>query len=84
MDNLKSPAAPVVIANEANRKDNGHQMGTYEFQKYGFTKLELASLVIAQGMLANSPDWSEKDTSINWVSINSVKYAKAVLEEANK
>jgi hypothetical protein len=75
MDNLISPAHPVVDSYET-----GGTMTTSN----GFTKLELAALMIAQGLLANSPDWSEKETSINWVSINSVKYAKAILEEANK
>jgi len=51
---------------------------------YRFAKLELAALMIAQGILANSPDWSESDKAINWVAINSVKYAKAILEQANK
>jgi len=46
--------------------------------------LEKAALMIAQGLVANSPDWGEKDIHFQWIAVNSVKYAKAVIEEANK
>lgn len=72
MDNLETSAYPIVDSTDKSSISPG------------FTKLELAALMIGQGLLANSPDWSEKETSINWVSINSVKYAKAIIEEANK
>lgn len=91
MDNLNELQKALLIGPKAV-DDYLANVGTGEFIRdvsvmgkgETFTKLEMASLMIAQGMLANSPDWSEKDTSINWVAVNSVKYAKAVLQEANK
>ena len=85
MENIKLPAYPHQSWEEVSTEMGDNQIAHFTSDnKAGFTKLELAALMIAQGMLANSPDWSEKDTSINWVGINSVKYAKAILEEANK
>jgi len=80
-DNLLQPAYPVSIAVDDK---NNSLVDSRDQCAAGFTKLEKASIMIAAGILANSPDWSEKDLSINWVAVNSVKYAKAVLEEANK
>lgn len=81
MENLKSPAYPVVVANESNNKDNAHQIGNYEFQEHGFTKLEKAALMIAAGYVAATPP----DNPINPESVAefSVRIAAAVLEEAN-
>lgn len=47
----------------------------------GFTKLELASLMIAQGILS-SPDGNQYGA--NSIATSSVEIAKAILEEANK
>lgn len=72
MDNLKLPAHPIIT--EAGQY-NGHA----DFD--GFTKLELASLMIAQGY-ASQPFYNEHG-SVN-IAQFSVDLAKAVLEEANK
>ena len=50
-----------------------------EGESFGFTKLEYASLLIAQGMCAETTD-----RGINFIATESIKIAKAVLEEANK
>jgi hypothetical protein len=71
MDNLKLPAHPTTIAN-ANE--------VYEIAGRGFTKLELASLMIAQGLCAD-PNVQQSVESIGAIAVS---IAKAVLEEANK
>lgn len=76
MNNLQLPAYPIT---EGDFKRFNGAIGEWT----GFTKLELASLMIAQGFAANSPDWSENEPSVKWIAINSVKYAKAIIEEAN-
>lgn len=72
MENLKSPAHPVI-----------NDEGSFEDRAvhYGFTKLELASLMIAQAYTANPSFVGNTDEYIAEIS---VKFAKAVLEEANK
>lgn len=82
MENIKLPAHPTQLT-DVTSPTQFHQISEMEVQAHGFTKLELASLMIAQGILANSPDWSEKEISINWIAENSVKYAKAILQAAN-
>jgi len=47
----------------------------------GFTKLELASLMIARGFLSADKEGNWKP---EWLATQSVEYAKAILEEANK
>lgn len=70
MDNLKSPAYP----HRSNSLEGGHT-------DPGFTKLEKAALMIAQGLLAgDTEERLNKDSIIKL----SVEYAKAVLEEANQ
>lgn len=71
MDNLKDPAYPQYIPNGGSGDD---------YAKGGFTKLELASLMICQGMLAMGP----KTLSIEETVKGSVNMAKMVLAEANK
>lgn len=70
-DNLKLPAYPTLFYNEVTGAANGHSAG--------FTKLELASLMIAQGICAETCDRGH-----TFIASESVKIAKAVLEEANK
>jgi len=68
MDNLKQPAFPYIEYDKAASCAPG------------FTKLEYASLLIAQGSVAGGFDPID---SITFAS-ECVKIAKAVLEEANK
>lgn len=67
MDNLTSPAYP-------------HQLS---LNSLGFTKLEIASLMIAQGMSAT---WIESANPSQYRHISevAVELAKAVLEQANQ
>lgn len=73
MDNLKEPAYPLINQEGANLEDRE--------VRYGFTKLELAALMIAQGMI--SADTTAVLTCAT-VARESVSYARALLEEANK
>jgi hypothetical protein len=66
MDNLKLPAYPC-------------QSSLHGQQHPGLTKLEVASLMIAQGICANPAMDSN-----NVIPAMSVRIAKAVIEEANK
>jgi len=79
MENLKFPASPLPIA----RHDNGTLMTTFDVSQLdcGFTKLELASLMIAQG-LQSHPNF--RDAHHMEIAIKAVNLAKTVLEEANK
>lgn len=69
MDNLKSTAYPY----RSNALEGGHT-------DTGFTKLELAALMMAQGYIANP----SLEIGAAQISEFSVKVAKAVLEESNK
>ena len=74
-DNLKLPAYPTD--KWFDQKD-----GEYK-AKLGFTKLELASLIIAQGLMPfyNAiPDKKQRDT----LAKVSILMAQSILEEANK
>ena len=82
MDNLKLPAYP--------RYYEGMSSDAYA-DNAGFTKLELASLMIAQGMIAsgkwNAEDFHRKPYDADGHSAGftyAVLNAKAVIEEANK
>lgn len=81
MDNLKLPAYPLSIA----LHNNGTLNTTLDVDSasVGFTKLELASLMIAQGMVS-CDEWVSGKDPYNHISKQSVLLAKAVLEEANK
>jgi hypothetical protein len=90
MDNLKSPAYPFLEANESGygnsvsvwQADGGKQM--FPFQA-GFTKLEYASLLIAQGLATRELlEILEGSNYPSGVAKLSISIAKAVLEEANK
>jgi hypothetical protein len=69
MDNLKQPASPYIEYDKAASCAPS------------FTKLEYASLMIAQGVLSHG--WPMQSTIDSLVAF-SVGTAKAVLEEANK
>ena len=71
MDNLKSPAAPYVDYPCKDFEDRDNH--------YGFTKLELASLMIAQGFVTDQSNPLNDD-----LAKLAVAFAKAVLEECNK
>jgi hypothetical protein len=72
MNNLLLPAYPI-------HTEAGHYNGHADFD--GFTKLELASLMIAQGLVSNPKFGNHENDDIGE---DSVRVAKAVLEEANK
>lgn len=81
MDNNKLPACPVdgmawANANNIVRKDG--PMTPWS----GFTKLEKAALMIAQGFISGRNSFSEGNEKK--IASGSVAIAKAVLEEANK
>ena len=81
MDNTKLPAYPLPIAN----LKEGEIMDTTDYGKgnAGFTKLELASLMIAQGLCSRQlPEGDSIRTHL--VAEYSVELAKAVLQECNK
>ena len=69
MDNLKLPAYPSV--------DTG---GDKPELNEGFTKLEMASLMMAQGATANGGVVQEPTDFARYC----VRLAKSILEEANK
>lgn len=75
MDNLKLPAHPI---GEKEFHRFSEQMAPWT----GFTKLELAALMIAQGLMANHR--ATPNQYHGWVAEPAVAIAKAVLEEANK
>jgi hypothetical protein len=81
MDNLKQPAYPLPIANVKE----GEVMDTADYGKgnVGFTKLELASLMIVAGTLANT-NYPANKFSNDAIANDAVKIAEAVLEECNK
>lgn len=78
MDNLLSPAYPVNLI--LDDKQNTYVSSLdLEANVGGFTKLEKASLMIAQG-LASDPG----NVLTDQLAQLSVAFAKAVLEEASK
>lgn len=73
MENTKLQAYPTTT-------DNANEI--YEVAGKGFTKLEMASLMIAQGIMARglyTPNQFQ-----GYIAEPSVSIAKALLEEANK
>lgn len=77
MENLKYPAYPLPIISDS--KDQIFDTTDYGKHNGGLTKIELASLMIAQGLCADPAM-----DSTNVIPELAVKIAKAVLEEANK
>lgn len=85
MENLRLPAYPLPIAQNqaAEIVDSSEWNGNV-----GFTKLELASLMIAQGIM-DKDDWNigemEKSKEIALkIAVTSNLIAKVVLEQANQ
>lgn len=76
---LKLPAYPQpIVSNEHGEKTTTFY---YDHRMAGFTKLELASLMALQGLLARSTQLPNDEKQIAEAA---VQLAKAVLEEANK
>lgn len=75
MDNLKSPAYP----HRSNSLEGGHT-------DPGFTKLEKAALMIAQGHVTNFTMGNQNPDPLFLQAFGAkcVSLAKAVIEEANK
>lgn len=80
MENLKQPAYPLPLAIDS--RDQHFDTTDYGKGNGGLTKLELASLMMAQGMLSGPHTYN--GDPLEAVSTNAVRIAKAVLEEANK
>ena len=70
MENLKWPAFPLE-----------HKITDYCAGELGFTKLEYASLLIAQGLISR---YDEVGHGPEICAKDSVTFAKMILEEANK
>lgn len=81
-DNLKLPAYPLSIA----LHNNGTLNTTLDVDtaSVGFTKLELAALMIAGNIGVKVDDIGVTEQQLKLISEVSVAIAKAVLEEANK
>jgi len=79
MDNLKRPAQAQPIAFSGDNINAQTAWGVHE-DFAGFTKLEMASLMIAQGDLSREDGIVDKNA---WAK-KCVEFAKAVLEEFNK
>ena len=87
MDNLKLPAYPTFEIDGSGSSFHGIlPNGDYAWcsNPGGFTKLELASLMIAQGLMDLKLYDPETTRGVEAISTVSVHVAKAVLEEANK
>lgn len=80
MDNLKRPAHPQPIA-FADGNDTAQTAWGVHDDFAGFTKLEKAALMIAQGFAYNYAHVPGQSVAI---AERAVELAKAVLEEANK
>lgn len=76
MDNLKLPAFPIRDYFAPDEK------GNLTIPMTGFSKLELASLMIAQGSVQR--EFSDPYNKQKELAMTAVDMAKIVLEEANK
>lgn len=82
MDNLQRLAYPQPIAIDANF--NTQTAWDIHPDFAGFTKLELAALMIAQGYVSDRNNLLQGTSNYQSIGEYSVSLAKAVLEEANK
>jgi hypothetical protein len=78
MDNLKEPSYPLIHWETA---DNG---APGMFSNGGFTKLEMAALMIAQGYVSDRNNMLKGTANYEGIAQLSITIAKAVLEESNK
>ena len=92
MNNGKQPISPTMYTKNGSGADDfqplkdGQRTG-HEVKFGGLTKLEYFTAMAMQGILSNSPDWSETDLAKDWVAKNSVEYAVktlAQLEDLNE
>ena len=81
-DNLELPAYPLPLV--GNHEGEVKDASDWEGSNIGFTKLELASLMMASGMIQGA--WTDgfPTGQMDNIKVESVKLAKAVLAEANK
>ena len=56
----------------------------FNYHQYGLTKREYFAAMAMQGFLSNTPDWTDSDQCLKWVSESSVKYADALIEALNE
>ncbi len=77
-DNLLSPAYPLTASLDES-ENKYFTVADVDLKASGFTKIELASLMIAQGIASHAESIHYKSTASSAVLL-----AKAVLEEANK
>lgn len=75
MDNLNSPAYPTNLYNSEGDA-NGYA--------HGFTKLEMAALMIVQGMASSEQYLTQSHAEHVAMAKTAVSLGKAVIEEANK
>jgi hypothetical protein len=78
MDNLKLPSAPLSVCYDT---DERRISPSNDSDDWGFTKLEMAALMIAQGMAHGA---RINKFEINDLITRAVEVAKALLEETNK
>lgn len=84
MNNLQLPAHPFTTYDTVSNGEGANIPIHYtDAAQSGFTKLELASLMIAQGYIAAGAYKDDEQEGME-ISRCSVSIAKAVLEEANK
>lgn len=82
MDNLKRPSSPQPIAFCGDNSTAQTSWGVHE-DFAGFIKLELASLMIAQGFIS-SGQWKMGSGESSYFIEASARIGAAVLREANK
>lgn len=78
MNNLQQPAFPTIES--INHSGDVIEVKTKD---PGFTKLEYAAILIAQGLLGHYNQGATHDDFVN-ISVLSAKLAKMVIEECNK
>jgi hypothetical protein len=83
MENLKLPAYPFAWEGKKD-VDGKTEISIVTHNQSGFTKLEMASLMIARGMVADGWTESVSDGQVEHIAKTANRIAKAVLEEANK
>lgn len=82
MDNTKLPAYPLPLVN--NSEGEIRDASDWDGTNVGLTKLELASLMIAQGLVTREMQGTYKEEHLKDIASRSTNIAKAILEEANK
>lgn len=83
MKNANQPISPCIMQKVGDNnyrlsKGNGDPK-EWQVPMAGLTKLEYFTAMAMQGILANSPDWSDSEQAKDWVARNSVEYAVKTL-----